>query len=338
MFYSRPNVDPLRWDLIELPVTNGSKHFDAFTSDNRPVDFRFSGGWLSVEIGPAGTPLESPEMKEVLAIPIAPFGTMDIEPEQICDILGLTVNGQRIDSAGMRTGARGFDWSGVTTYWESTHLMQPSDDARVFMQKLCDAFRGSILVQAEWGSHGQVRCRQVKFLMASDDNVSLCIGPKGPARALLAGVKIAWEDFDSAFAYRVDFSRDDRPGDDVTGSRYIYHGATELGIQYSTIQHGRYCLRTQFPTEDAEAQARTKTLLSVIEASFCRGLQVVNLQTGAVMTANLRDDADKRSYSLALRDEWLEKKERYLFVGMTVRGDEFDGEGGVFYGARPSGG
>src|ERR1700733_14319457 len=117
MFYSRPKVDALSWDLTDLPTPNGSKHFDAFTSDKRPVDFRFSGGWLTVEIGPAGAAPDGPDMKEVLSIPISPFGTMDIQPEQICDILGLTVNGQKIDSAGISTTARGFAWSGPTTCW-----------------------------------------------------------------------------------------------------------------------------------------------------------------------------------------------------------------------------
>jgi hypothetical protein len=340
MFYSRPKVDALSWNLTDLPTPNGSKHFDAFTSDKRPVDFRFSGGWLTVEIGPAGAAPDGPDMKEVLSIPISPFGTMDIQPEQICDILGLTVNGQKIDSAGIATGARGFDWSGRTTYWESTHLMLPRDDARIFVEKLSDAFRGSILVQPEWGSHGRLRCRQIQFLMASDEHIALGLGAKGGAfRALLAGERIFTEEFESAFAWRIDFSRDDWPSDDVTGAKYIRNsGAADLGLNYFTIPHRRYRIRTEYRTEDVEAQARMKTLLSIIDSSFCRGLRVVNLQTGAVMTENLRDGEDKRSYSIALRDEWLTKPDRYLFVGITARDDDFGSEGGVFYGARPIGG
>jgi hypothetical protein len=175
--------------------------------------------------------------------------------------------------------------------------------------------------------------------MASDENIALGIVPQGAAfRALLAGERISTEDFESAFAYRIDFSCRHWPGDDVTGARYIHdHGAAELGLPYFTIQHRRYRICTQYLTEDAEAQARTRTLLSIIDAYFCRGLRVVNLQTGAVMTENLRDDEDKRSYSIALRDEWLASPDRYLFVGKTIRDDEFGGDGGVFYGARPRG-
>jgi hypothetical protein len=75
--------------------------------------------------------------------------------------------------------------------------------------------------------------------------------------------------------------------------------------------------------------------VAIIDASFCRGLQVVNLQTGAVITENLEDGADKRSYSVALRDEWLTKPDRYLFVGQSVAGDDFGWESGIFWGARP---
>src|SRR5271168_4561378 len=122
MFYSRPAIEPLGWDLTDWPQSDGAKYFDAFTSDQRPVSMRFGGGWLSVERGPKNAPADCADMEEILCVRIAPFGTMDIGPEQLCDILGITVNGNKIYSAGVRTGARGFDWSGRTTYWQSTHL------------------------------------------------------------------------------------------------------------------------------------------------------------------------------------------------------------------------
>jgi len=101
------------------------------------------------------------------------------------------------------------------------------------------------------------------------------------------------------------------------------------------IHHRRYRIRTQFPTTDAEAQSRMRTLLSVIDASFRRGLEVVNLQTGAVIVADLPDDTDARSYSAELHDEWLAKRDRYLFVGKSFAGDGTGWGDGVFWGARP---
>ena len=95
----------------EPACPNGSKNFDGATTDGRYVDFRFSGGWLSVERGPVGAPPDT-DMEEVLSECISPFGTMDITPEQICDILGIMVLGQKIVSREGARGSRGFDWSG----------------------------------------------------------------------------------------------------------------------------------------------------------------------------------------------------------------------------------
>jgi hypothetical protein len=337
MFYSRPKIEPLGWDLTGWPVSDGCKHFEATTSDSRPVDIRFSGGWITVCRGPAHASPESADMEEVLSIRISPFGIMDIEPEQICDILGLTVNGHKIDSAGMRIGARGYDWSGRTTYWESTHRMLDRDDPRIFIQRLCDTFPGSMLVQPEWGDHGQLRCRRVKFLLASDEIVTLGIQPDDVRLAqMLSGEKISTENYESTFTFSIEFSRRDRLGDDITGSGYVHQsGGAALGLNYDVIHHLRYRVTTQYLTEDLKAQSRMAKLKSLIDAYFCRSLQMVNLQTQAIMAEEMPDEQDDQSYSIALRDSWLERPKRYLFVGRTHREDGSIGPDSVFYGARP---
>lgn len=337
MFYSRPKFAPLGWDLPDWPTARGTKHFDAITSDGRPVDFWFSGGWLTVSRGPAGASVDCPDMEEIVAAKIAPFGTMDIEPEQICDMLGITVNGHRIDSAGIRTGARGFDWSGRTTYWESTHLMQYRHDAREFVQKLCDAFPGSMLIQTEWDAHGRNRSRQIKFLMATDESAWLGVGPRPAAVEEMLAHEQGPEDGERAFDYSIGFFGDRLFGEDLTGARYVHkNGGAELNLNYDVVHHRRYRISVAYETADAQAQAYMQTLLSIIDASFCRGLEVVNLQTGAVMAEDLSDNADRWSYSLALRDEWRSKPERYLYVGRSVSGDDYGWEPGVFWGARPN--
>lgn len=346
MYYSRPPIEPLGWDLSDWPRPESSRFFDACTSDRRPVHIRFSGGWLTVERGPIGAPRDSDRMEEILCRKIAPFGTMDIEPEQICDILGITVNGNRIDSAGVRTRARGFDWSGQTTYWESTHLMQHTDDAREFVQRLCDAFPGAILLQAEWGSHGLARYRQIRFLMASDRNVTVGVGPDPVLfEKVMGGQRLSIEESESLFAFRIAFLEVNAGGgavpyygstEDLTGVRYILqHGARELGLKFDVIHHRRYRLDVQYPTRDLMAQSRMKTLLSVIDASFRRGLEVVNLQTGARVAEDIPDDSDRWRYSVALREEWLTKPERYFYVSRSASGDAHGFDPGIFWGARP---
>ncbi len=288
--------------------------------------------------GPVGASVDCPEMEEVLCVKIAPFGTMDIEQEQICDMLGITVNGNRIDSAGIRSAARGFDWSGRTTYWDSSHLMQYRNDAREFVEKLCGAFPGSMLIQTEYGAHGRSRSRHIKFLMASDEGASLGVDPKKEAVEEMLATELGFEEAEGAFAYSVGFFRDDGFfSDDPTGTRYIrQNGAAELGLKYDVVHHRRYRIRVTYETEDAGAQAYTKTLLSVIGAHFCRGLEVVNLQTGALMAEDLADGADRWSYSIRLRDEWREKPARYLYVSRSIQGDDYGWEPGTFWGVRPN--
>jgi hypothetical protein len=232
VFYSRPKIEPLGWDLQRWPEPEGTKHFDAITSDGRPVDFWFSGGWLTVSRGPVGAPVNCPEMEELLSVKIAPFGTMDIEVEQICDMLGITVNGCKIDSGGIPTRARGFDWSGRTTYWDSSHLMQYRNDAREFVEELCDAFPGSMLIQSEYGAHGRSRSRHITFLMASDEGASLGVEPKQEAVKKMLAAERGFEEGERAFAYSIGFFRDDYFTGDNTGARYIHKsGAAESRLE-----------------------------------------------------------------------------------------------------------
>lgn len=120
MLYSRPNISALGWDLQAIPTPNGSKNFEAMTVDGRPVDFRFSSGWIIVKIGPKGAShRDSQLMETVVEQPIAPFGTMEILPEQICDILSLTIQGvPAFVDINKVIHERGFDWSGKTTVFQ----------------------------------------------------------------------------------------------------------------------------------------------------------------------------------------------------------------------------
>jgi len=341
MFYSRPKIDPLGWDLIDLPTPDGSRNHSARTSDNRPVDIRFSSGWLTVERGPVDAPDDSPEMEEVLSLPIAPFGIMDIKPQQICDLLGLTVDGERVDTAGVYLGARGFDWSGFTTYWWSTHMMQIRDDARIFVNELLRTFPGSILVQPKWGSGGRLRCRRIQFMMDTDEMVTVGLDPdESRLKELVSGEEVSTEHYESVFSYRVEFDRTDDFYTDPTGSRFIRErGAGDLARNWTTVGHRNYRVRTEFQTANALSQERMQSLLALLDRYFCRGLESVNIETGAVIQPRLEDDTDTLSYSRLLREEWADKLrnkwDAYLFVGVQDR--KTPDEPRTFWGARPTG-
>jgi hypothetical protein len=329
MFFSRPKIDPLGWDLLDLPTPNGSRNFDAITSDKRPIDIRFSSGWLTVERGQPGASADD-EMEEVLSLQIAPFGIIDIFPEDICDILGVTVNGEKVSVPSLPPHSVDFDWTGQTTYWRSSHRMNWRDEAETLTQTIMQTFPGSVLLQPSWGTGLRVRCRQIKFMMSTDDMVSIAIDCD-PARLekMLSAETVSNEEFHRVVERRIDLIRADH-FEELTGIKFIRSkGADELNLNYDVQSQRRYRIDTQFPTENGRAQFIMKELLAIIDRFFCRGLQIVNLQTGTVLEDDLSDEEDTKSYSRSLRDWCLEKPKRYLHVGFRA-GDE-----PAFVGVRP---
>lgn len=91
MFFSRPKIEPLGWDLTSLPLRSGYDLYGT-TTDNRPVYFHFDNGCISARIGSAG----ANEAEEIVieSVTIAPIGYFHIHPIQLCEVLGLTVNGK----------------------------------------------------------------------------------------------------------------------------------------------------------------------------------------------------------------------------------------------------
>jgi hypothetical protein len=92
MFYSRPSIEPLGWDLAEFRP-NGAFAFVGTTTDNRPVDIKYRSGWLQVWSGEPGAP--STDEERVLVAKIGPLYHGYMLPEQVCDVLGLTIKGQK---------------------------------------------------------------------------------------------------------------------------------------------------------------------------------------------------------------------------------------------------
>jgi hypothetical protein len=334
MFYSRPNIAPLGWDLVALPTPNGSRNFDAITSDGRPIDVRFSSGWLTVERGQPGAGPDS-EMEEVLSLQISPFGVIDISPAQICDILGLTVNGAKIDVAELWAMELGSDWTGRTTYWFSSHLMLWGEDAETFTQKISRAFPGSVLVQARWGSGLEVRCRQIKFFMNTDEIVTFGVTyDNDRLQKMLAAERVPNDEFEAVLKHRITFISQYYPSQDLTGRTFIVgKGADKLDLDYVVTASRRYDIRMEYLTDDTQAQSIMNKLLAVINDYFCRGFQIVNLQNRAILGVDLDDEEDTRSYSKNFRDWCLEAPNRYLFVSTlsrTIAAEPF-----TFIGYRP---
>ena len=300
---------------MALPTPNGSRNFDGLTHDGRPVDFRFSSGWLTVERGKPGADSDD-EMETVLSQQISPFGVIDIDGEQICDILGLTVQGRKTEPERVSHLSRGFDWTGQTTYWRSTHRMLPQDDAEILTRKISQTFPGSVMVQPKWGTALGVRVRQIKFFMNSDEMVSIGVSyDTDRLQRVLAAEEVSNDEFQSVFQHRIDFIRDDAFYADTAGKKFIDEkGANKLDLDYHVINHRKYRIEMEYITDDARAQSITNKLLTIITGYFCSGFDIVNLQTGAIIGRDLTDEEDNRSYSRNFKDWCLKESNRYLFV------------------------
>jgi len=197
-------------------------------------------------------------MEPVLSMPISPFGTIDIFPEDICEILGLTVNGKQISAPPVAPGGLDFDWSGRTTYWVSTHRMMLRDDAETLVRRISNAFPGSVLLQPSWPEGPlKVRCRQIKFMMPTDTMVSIGVDcDKSRLDQMLAAEEVPTEEFNDVIGYRINLIRADHEGEDMTLKRHIdARGARKLDLDYEVIHHRRYRITTEYATDDARAQS-----------------------------------------------------------------------------------
>lgn len=154
MLYSRPQISPLGWALQQTPTPNGSKNYEAMTVDGRPVDFRFSGGWLTAKIGPQGSKnTDYALMETVIQQPIAPFGTMYISPDQLADILGLTF--QEKIPAPDKGELRSFDWSGKTTALQQ-YLYSSEAGLLSLLEQIEDSFSNIFIL------HRDISCTETR--------------------------------------------------------------------------------------------------------------------------------------------------------------------------------
>jgi hypothetical protein len=328
MFYGRPPIEALGWDLTALPVPYGSRNFHAVTKDGRPLDMRFSSGWLTLERGDPGSTHDD-AMTEVLSMPISPFGTIDITPEQLCDILGLTVMGEPIPAPD--EGSVNFDWSGRTMTWSSTHRMLPREDAEILTAAICEEVEGVVLLQPVWRwTPARVSCRTIRFLMASDDIVSFAVG-LDPAR--LARLRNAddmpLQEFERLLDPRIDLWWNNT-SEDLSGQERLRQRAPGLRGRYDVTPQRRYHFSIRYRVADDAARASVTRILQILERHICRGLERVDLETGEVLGEDYDDPEDARSYSVPFRDWCRERPDRFIAVDF-----ERDGTRERYVGYRP---
>jgi hypothetical protein len=110
-WFARPEVPTLGLDLAEF--RSGPAFFSkGFTAAGRPIWAKYRAGWLTVA-------LEQPD-EELLSVQIGPMFHWGMAAEQVCDLAGMTLRGERpVVTPEAIQKAQGMDWSGATTHlWQ----------------------------------------------------------------------------------------------------------------------------------------------------------------------------------------------------------------------------
>lgn len=316
MFYSRPDIKPLNIDLETLPFREHMRGFSAKATDGYPVHIRFSSGYLSAYKGEKGRNIKELEDETLLIkCKIAPFGQTNIMPEQICDVLGLTVQGKKISGPDeeqtkilKRDGYHGgsfFDLSGRTAVWKSRHLMMLLKDADGFVDLIKNTFPNCILFQTKSTRNWKKSSvRRIPFLMQSDEHVSFGVGgTKEGIESFFNQSAIDRLAYKDIFPFTFGFSR---KGEISKHGKEIIEklGAHKLGIHYRLLNIQEYLIGTEFETSNDFAQKCMSKLISAIDKYFHRGLNAFDMHTGELLRENISFgyDDEQGCYSSVVRD------------------------------------
>jgi hypothetical protein len=151
MFYSRPNLPQLGLDLVEVSGGPGEpSEYWGTTADGRAIHFHYDYGRLSIS---ASADRRRPA-EELLNASIGPGLNGDILFEQICELAGITIRGERpiLSEDGRREAAEKawiLNWSGRTTYWVREVLVT-EEGGRRLERELTAAFPGLKILEVDW--------------------------------------------------------------------------------------------------------------------------------------------------------------------------------------------
>lgn len=321
MFFARPKIRKLGWNLEGPLLPYGSKNHHGRTIDGKPIDVRFSSGYLSVKIGPEGAEPTSQEMKEILISCIAPFGTMDILPEQICDILGITIAGEKIFYNGPPP-SYGIDLSGNTTYWASEHMMMLHHDATEFVDLVCETIPNVILEQQQFArDYKTSRRRSIPFIIDTDKNVLIQIS---------SATQDSNQPLKSIPDFTAHFSTNGREVSHSSKEIVTRAGGKDLLDKVRLNASLNWGLRFQFTTDDVSSRRSAAKLVHLVNKYFYGRTQMLDLSTGRIILNTF--GYNKISFSKNFYEWCLDNPTRYLKVGSFKNTDGQE----VFYGIRPN--
>lgn len=311
MFYSRPNLPQLGLDLVEVSGSVGEpSEYWGETADGRAIHLHYDYGRLSIS---AGADRHRPA-EDLLNANIGPGLHGDMLLEQICDLAGITIRGERptLSEDERRKAAEKawiLDWSGLTTYWVREVLVT-EEGGRRLARELAAAFPGLKMLEIDWDEDAPRR-RFLPRRTISQCRRSVTFGfdvDEDRFANMMLRNHVTLAEFDEVFAHHLRFRfrwNDARSNDS---------SADELQINArrgNSMPEGELLgdFVTKFATDDEQGHAYALRLNEAIDLCFSNGVEGVDLGTGET----IRGPRAINWYSHDLRDWCAAAPHRYLF-------------------------
>ena len=320
MFYSRPNLRQLGLDLVEASGDIGEpSEYWGETADGRAIHLHYDYGRLSIS---ASADRDRPG-EDLLSANIGPGLHGDMLLEQICDLAGVTIRGERaiLSEDERRQAAEKawiLDWSGRTTYW-MREVLVTEEGGRRLERELAAAFTGLKLLEVDWDRDApKPRRRFLPRKTISQCRSSVIFGfdvDESRFARMMARDHVTLAELDDVFAHRLSFRFrwNDGPSDKerlVNARRGIATPESELFGDFET----------KFATDDDQGHAYVRRLNEVIDHCFSNWVEGVDLGTGET----IRGPRPINWYSHDLRDWCAAAPHRYLFSLTERAGDRRD--------------
>jgi hypothetical protein len=319
MFYSRPELPQLGLDLAEVDGGLGRpSQYRGRTVDGRPVFLTYDNGRLSVVTEDHNKRLG----EELVSQQIGPSFNGDMLLEQICDLTGITLRGEKpvLSEETWRAAAEKswvLDWSGKTTYWIAD-LQVTEEGGRRLVNELAGAFPGMRVLEVYWDHRGEnSRRRYIPRRSVTQCHRSALIG-FGADEAKLAEmlqrehVKLA--DLDEVFGHYLDFQFDwNREGTPNAGERVSAKYGRPLATPDAPLTG---CLETQFTTDDPQGKAFADLLVRTVRSCFSSWVEEIDLASGET----IGHPRSGNWYSSDLREWCAASSGRFITCGMDWAG------------------
>lgn len=313
MFYSRPNLPQLGLDLVDVYGGIGApSEYWGETADGRAIHLHYDYGQLSIS---ASADRQRPG-EELLNAPIGPGLNGDILLEQICDLAGITVRGERPTlSEGERRKAAEqawiLDWSGRTTYWVREVLVT-EEGGRRLERELAAAFPGLKILEADWDDDSpKPRRRFLPRKTISQCRKSVIFGfgvDEERFARMMTRDHVARAELDEVFAHHLGFRFrwNDRSSGDSLAVTQLSNTRRGIATPESDLLGD---FETKFATDDELGHAYARRLNEAIEHCFSNWVEGIDLATGDT----IRGPRAINWYSHDLRDWCVAASHRYLF-------------------------